>query len=77
MFMFGIGIQEILILAFVILIPLVILVLWIWTLVDIIKSEFAGSNKIVWTIIVLLLPLIGMILYYFIGKNQKIKSKAG
>ncbi len=48
-------------------------VLWIWALVDILKSEFTGYNKIIWLLLVIFLPLLGLILYYFIGRKQKIK----
>lgn len=47
--------------------------LWIITLVDILKSNFKDSNnKILWVLVVILLPVIGSILYFIIGKNQKI-----
>ncbi|MFT3920766.1 PLDc N-terminal domain-containing protein [Cloacibacterium sp.] len=47
--------------------------LWIIALVDILKSNFKDSNnKILWVLVVILLPVIGSILYFIIGKNQKI-----
>ncbi len=46
-------------------------VFWLWALVDILRSEFTGSNKIVWLIAVILLPLLGAVLYWFIGREQK------
>lgn len=47
--------------------------LWIIALVDILKSNFKESNnKILWVLVVILLPVIGSILYFIIGKNQKI-----
>lgn len=49
-------------------------ILWIIALIDILKSDFKDTNgKIIWILIVLFLPLIGSILYFAIGKNQKIK----
>lgn len=45
---------------------------WIWALVDILKNDFAGLNKVIWLVLVLALPLIGVILYYFIGRAQKL-----
>ena len=47
---------------------------WIWALVDILKNDFNGSNKLIWLILVLAVPLIGVILYYFIGREQKLPS---
>ena len=46
-------------------------VFWLWVLVDILRSEFTGSNKVVWLIAVILLPLLGAALYWFIGREQK------
>jgi hypothetical protein len=56
------------------LIPLVILVLTIAALIDVLKHNFSGNDKIVWVIVVILIPIIGAILYFLIGKNQQIKS---
>ena len=41
-------------------------------LVDILKNEFTGNNKIIWVLVILLSWIIGAILYYFIGRNQKL-----
>ncbi|CAA6807657.1 MAG: Unknown protein [uncultured Campylobacterales bacterium] len=58
----------------IILFPIYIalVVLWIWSLVDILKSEFKGNEKILWLFVVLFLNAFGAILYFFIGKDQKI-----
>ncbi len=50
-------------------------VFWLWVLIDILKSEFTGSNKIVWLLAVILLPLLGAVLYWFIGREQKIRDE--
>lgn len=42
-------------------------------LVDILKSEFTGYNKIIWVILVVFLNLIGVILYAIIGRKQKVR----
>ena len=73
--MFGIGIQEIIVMLIGLLIPVLAIALLIWALVDILKSEFTGSNKIIWVIVVLLLPLLGSILYFAIGTKQKIVKR--
>ena len=46
-------------------------IVWIICLIDILTSEFTGSNKIRWFFVSLLLPYVGPLLYYFIGLNQK------
>lgn len=54
-----------------ILILLLLLVTPIIALVDILKSDFGGNDKIIWVIIVLLGSFIGALLYYLIGRKQK------
>ncbi len=43
-------------------------------LVDILKSKFEGDSKLIWVIVVVFLPIMGSILYFLIGRNQKIKN---
>lgn len=40
--------------------------------IDILKNEFDGYNKLIWLLAVLFAPLIGPIVYFIIGKRQKI-----
>lgn len=48
-------------------------ILWIIALIDILKSDFKDSNgKIIWLLLVIFLPVLGSILYFAIGKSQKI-----
>lgn len=68
--MFGnIGAGEIILL----LILIVPIVLWLIALIDILKSNFNGNNKLVWIVVVIFLPILGAILYFLIGKGQKVK----
>ena len=53
------------------LIMLIVLGIYIYSLVDILKHEFRGNNKIVWIIVVLMLPLLGVFLYFLLGKKQQ------
>ena len=48
------------------------IILTIFALIDILKSEFKGNNKIIWLMVILFFNLIGSILYFTIGRNQKI-----
>jgi hypothetical protein len=49
---------------------IVILVLDIVALIDIIGGSGSLQHKLLWALIVLFLPVIGMILYFLIGKNR-------
>ena len=69
------GVAGILGLSFLLMISLITVAafaLWIWALVDILKNEFTGSNKITWLLAVIMIPMVGMILYWLIGREQKI-----
>jgi len=67
-----------LILKFLILIILTIILialpfLWLLALIDVVKSEFKGQNKVVWIILIIFIPPAGTILYWLIGRKQKVK----
>jgi len=58
-----------------VLILLVGLLLPIIALVDVIRSNFKGSNnKLIWVLVILFLNIFGALLYFFIGTRQKIKK---
>jgi ABC-type arginine transport system permease subunit len=48
---------------------------WVWAIVDILKNEFTGYNKLIWILVLIFVPPIGVLLYLFIGKNQKITKE--
>ncbi len=52
------------------LLGLIVLVLDIIAIVDIIKSTADTGKKVLWLILVLILPVIGMILYFLL-RNKK------
>jgi len=52
------------VLLFILLLPLI-------ALVDILKSNFEGNTKLIWVIVVIFLNIVGAILYFLIGRNQK------
>jgi O-antigen ligase len=62
-----VGAMELLFIALILVVPL-----WLIALVDILKHDFKGNDKIVWILVVIFLPLIGAICYWFIGAKQKL-----
>jgi hypothetical protein len=50
------------------LIWILCLVLWIAAIVDCAKSS--NPNKVVWIIVILLLPFLGSLLYFLFGKSR-------
>jgi len=39
----------------------------IWAIINILQSSVSNEKKLIWTIAVVLLPLLGLILWYFLG----------
>jgi len=50
---------------------LIILIADIFAIVMILQSSAKGIEKLVWALVVLLLPLIGLIFWYFAGPGRK------
>jgi len=74
----GISVFAGLFTLFFVLFLVAFIVLWFIVFIDILKSDFrGGSDKIVWLLIVIFVPFLGVILYFAIGKNQKIDKQSG
>ncbi|MFC1666391.1 PLDc N-terminal domain-containing protein [Candidatus Omnitrophota bacterium] len=50
---------------------LVVVVLDIIAIVDAVKSSMDTGKKALWIILILVLPIIGMVLYFLVGKKKK------
>lgn len=48
-------------------------VLLLYCLSDIFKKRFPGNGKLIWITITIILPVLGPLLYLFIGKNKNQK----
>ncbi|WP_020593530.1 PLDc N-terminal domain-containing protein [Kiloniella laminariae] len=46
---------------------LLVLIADIWAIVKIFQSNASTGAKVLWIVLVLLLPLLGLILWYFMG----------
>jgi len=51
------------------LISIVWFVLWIAALVDCLQSN--NPNKVVWAIVIILVPILGSILYFLLGRSAR------
>jgi len=63
----SIGIFEIFFISLILLFPTL-------ALIDILKGKFDGNNKLIWALVVVFTNIFGAILYFLIGKNQKIQK---
>ena len=46
---------------------LIVLIADVWAIVNIFQSSAETGNKVLWTVVVILLPVLGFILWYFLG----------
>ena len=49
------------------LLGLLILAGDVWAIINIFQSSESNGKKLIWTLAVLLLPLVGLILWFFLG----------
>jgi hypothetical protein len=53
------------------IIGLIILIADIWAIVQIAKSSASTGIKILWILIVLIFPVLGLIIWFFAGPGKK------
>ena len=53
------------------LVGIIVLLLVVWALVGILQSGAPPVEKLIWVIVVLVMPLIGFILWYLLGPGSK------
>ena len=46
---------------------LIVLIADVWAIVNIIQSSADTGKKVLWTVVVVLLPVVGFILWFFLG----------
>jgi hypothetical protein len=49
-----------------------VLALWVWAVVDLLKRDLCGPELTKWLAIVLIFPIVGFILYYGLGRKNRI-----
>ena len=49
---------------------LLILVADIWAIINIFKSSESTGTKALWTVLVLVLPVLGLLIWYFVGPKS-------
>ena len=53
------------------LLGLIVLVLDIWAIVNIFQSSASTGSKVLWIAVVLILPVIGLILWFLLGPKSR------
>jgi hypothetical protein len=49
---------------------LIVLIADVWAIVNIFQSAADTGKKVLWTVLVLVLPVLGVILWYFFGPRS-------
>lgn len=52
------------------LVGLIVFVLDIVAIVDCIQSSMDGTKKLLWILLILVLPVVGMLLYFLLAKRR-------
>jgi len=48
-------------------------ILWLYALIEVIRSDFKeSSTRIIWILVILFVPFFGWVLYYLIGRNPRL-----
>lgn len=50
---------------------LIILILDIWAIINIVQSSAGNGAKVLWVLLVLLLPVVGLIIWFFAGPRGR------
>jgi Phospholipase_D-nuclease N-terminal len=50
---------------------LIVLALDIWAVINIIGSSASGGAKILWTLLIIILPIVGFIIWFFAGPRSR------
>jgi hypothetical protein len=53
------------------LLGLIVLIADVWAIVNIFQSGADTGAKVLWTVLVILLPVLGFILWYFLGPKSR------
>ena len=49
-------------------------IFWVWVLVDCLTKEPSeGNDKVAWLLFILLVPLVGALIYYFVRRPERVK----
>ncbi|MBX3413471.1 MAG: PLDc_N domain-containing protein [Pirellulales bacterium] len=53
------------------LLQVVFFAFWLWMLIDCLMNQPSSPEKIVWVLVIILLPCLGALLYFFLKKPKR------
>jgi succinate dehydrogenase/fumarate reductase cytochrome b subunit len=57
------------------LLGILILIADVWAIISIVQSSASNEKKALWVILVVLLPVVGLILWYFLGPRGTVSGR--
>ena len=51
-------------------------IFWLWMLIDAIVNEPAGTEKVVWVLVILFLHLLGALIYFIVRRSGRSGTRA-
>jgi hypothetical protein len=51
-----------------------VFIFWLWMLIDCIKNEKDGTQRVIWAVVIFFFPCIGSLIYLFARKMQRGKG---
>ncbi len=55
------------------LLGILVLIAYIWAIINVLQSQATKLNKVVWTVLVLVLPMLGLILWTILGPKRALE----
>ena len=56
------------------IIGVAVFIFWLWMLIDCIKNEKDGTQRVIWAVVIFFFPCIGSLIYLFARKMQRGKT---
>jgi hypothetical protein len=53
------------------IVGLLILVANVWAIIHIVQSPSSTGKKVLWVVLILLLPVLGLVLWFFLGPRTR------
>lgn len=68
---FGILAIPLAVVVFILAFILILLIFWLWALIDCLSSKLSTAEKLFWLIIILIFNLVGALLYFIFSKIRR------
>lgn len=50
----------------------IVLVFWLFCIVDVLRNSFNGNDKLIWVLVLLFIPFFGPFLYLLFGRKKRL-----